>query len=70
MSRLGNSTLDQPAWSETSTERPCPTCGRTRGCSELEGGEFARCLTVLSPWTVAGGGWLRPIAPAAGGEPG
>jgi hypothetical protein len=63
-------TLEQPVWRNASAERPCPTCGRTEGCSELEGGEFVRCLTAVSPWPVAGGGWLHPLAAAAGGEPG
>jgi hypothetical protein len=64
VSRNGGPALEQPIWLETSVERPCPTCGRTRGCGVIEDGEFVRCLGVVSPWPVAGGGWLHPIATA------
>jgi hypothetical protein len=40
MSRNGGPALEQPIWLETSSERPCPTCGRTQGCGVIEGGEF------------------------------
>lgn len=62
MPRRTGPILEQPTWTEASAERPCPVCGRTEGCSVLEGEEFVRCMTALSPWPVAGGGWLHRSA--------
>jgi hypothetical protein len=51
-----------PAWTDATTERPCPVCGAPRGCSVIEGGAFARCLHTPSRWPVLGGGWLHQLA--------
>jgi hypothetical protein len=59
--RHGGPALEQPLWTDASADRPCPVCGRTEGCSVLEGEEFVRCLTTVSPWPVAGGGWLHRL---------
>ena len=55
---------DTPAWTEASAQRPCPVCRAERGCSVIEGGEFARCMHATSRWPVLGGGWLHRLAEA------
>lgn len=55
---------ETPFWTEASGERPCPVCRAVRGCSVIEGGEFARCLHATSQWPVLGGGWLHRLAEA------
>jgi hypothetical protein len=63
VSRRGGAAPEPPVWTETSADRPCPACGRARGCSVLEDEGFVRCTAVLSPWPVAGGGWLHRVVP-------
>jgi hypothetical protein len=50
-----------PIWEEVSPDRPCPRCGGDSGCSLLADGEFARCMSRVSQWPVAGGGWLHRV---------
>lgn len=62
MPRYVGAVADAPVWNEASAKAPCPRCGATSGCTVMADGEYVRCLTEISQWPFAGGGWLHRIA--------
>ena len=52
---------DAPVWNEASAKRPCPCCGAVSGCTVTADGQHVRCLTEVSQWPLAGGGWLHRV---------
>ncbi len=62
MARYAGAVADAPLWIEASAKTPCPRCGATSGCTVMADGQFVRCLTEVSQWPFAGGGWLHRVA--------
>ena len=50
-----------PGWVAASIGEPCPLCGSVHDCSVREGGDFARCMAVVSARPMLGGGWLHAL---------
>jgi hypothetical protein len=61
MARYQSALADAPIWNEASAKTPCPCCGATDGCAVMADGQYVRCMTVVSQWPFAGGGWLHRL---------
>ena len=56
---------DAPAWAALSDDELCPCCGASSACTRRDGGDFARCYTVVSALPMLGGGWLHSLVDGA-----
>jgi nucleotide-binding universal stress UspA family protein len=71
----GGPTAADLTWVPTSSAQPCPICGATGGCANLDDGGYVCCRNVPSSHRIETCGWLHdlglttPRAVAASGLP-